>query len=99
RQRQQGAGHVVLRLLDLRLDVLLVVGVFPVGVERVEHDGDFHRLAPPPPRTRNAERGTRNSKTVRGARMRSPLCSALRVPRSAFTSAPAPCLSPRSSAQ
>src|SRR2546430_2414943 len=44
--RQQRAGHVVFRLLDLRLQLLLVVGVLPVRVEGVEQDRDFHRATP-----------------------------------------------------
>ena len=39
---QQRPGDIVFRLLDLRLHLLAVVGVFPVGVQRVEHDGDLH---------------------------------------------------------
>jgi len=57
--RHQGAGHVVLRLLDLGLHRLLVVGILPVRVESVEENRDFHRASLPRP-VRNAECGMRN---------------------------------------
>src|SRR5213595_1409465 len=62
--RQQRAGHVVLRLFDLRLHGLLVVGVVPFGVKGVEEDGDLHRG----PRTRCISRPT----VVSAIRIRSP---------------------------
>src|SRR5207249_10382136 len=62
--RQQRAGHVVLRLFDLRLHGLLVVGVAQFGVKGVEEDGDLHRA----PRTRCISRPT----VVSAIRIRSP---------------------------
>src|SRR6266571_2763246 len=41
---EQRPGHVVLRFLDLRFHLLLVVGVLPFGMQRVEDDGDLHVL-------------------------------------------------------
>src|SRR2546422_9946405 len=85
----QRPAHVVLRLLDLRLDFLLVVGVLPVGMQRVEHDGDLHRPAPPRP-MRNGEWGTRSGRTRVARRPSRPCNSAFRTPHSAFILSPAP---------
>src|SRR5437879_5076899 len=76
---------------ELRCDVLLVVGVFPVGVERAEHDGDLHRPGPPPHPVRHAEWGVRNINTGVARRSTLHFNSALRTPHSALMSSPAAC--------
>src|SRR2546426_10869449 len=86
----QRPAHVVLRLLDLRLDFLLVVGVLPVGMQRVEHDSDLH-LSPPPIPVRSAECGMRNGSATLVRRSTSHCNSALPTPHSALMFSPAPC--------
>src|SRR5205814_4824258 len=89
----QRPGHVVLRLLDLRVDFLLVVGVLPVGMQRVEHDGDLH-LSPPPIPVRSAECGMRNGSASLVRRSTSHCNSALPTSHSALMFSRVPCPPP-----